>query len=58
MLGIELTEPPQKFVERGLENGVVTNLTAQKVIRLAPPLTITDEQWAEGLDAVVRTIAG
>lgn len=56
MLGIELIEPPQKLVERGLHNGVITNLTAQKVIRLAPALTITDEQWERGLDALVRTI--
>jgi len=58
MLGIELNEPPQKLVERGLQNGVLINLTAQKVIRLAPALTITAEQWDSGLGAVVKTIAG
>jgi acetylornithine/N-succinyldiaminopimelate aminotransferase len=58
MLGIELNEPPQKLVERGLQNGVLINLTAQKVIRLAPALTITAEQWDAGLGAVVKTIAG
>jgi len=57
MLGIELHEPPQKLIERGLHNGVVINLTAQKVIRLAPALTISAEQWDAGLEAVVRTIA-
>jgi acetylornithine/N-succinyldiaminopimelate aminotransferase len=57
MLGIEMNEPPQKLVERGLENGVVINLTAQKVIRLAPALTITSQHWDEGLGAVIRTIA-
>ncbi|MGA2584690.1 MAG: acetylornithine/succinylornithine family transaminase [Tepidisphaeraceae bacterium] len=56
MLGIELHEAPGKLVERGLRNGIIINLTAQKVIRLAPPLTITGEQWDQGLDALVRVI--
>jgi len=57
MLGIELKQPPEKLVERGLANGVIINLTASKVIRLAPPLTISPEQWERGLDAVAKTIA-
>jgi predicted acetylornithine/succinylornithine family transaminase len=56
MLGIELKSPPTKLVDRGLENGVIINLTAQKVIRLAPALTITAEEWDRGLDLVVKTI--
>jgi len=56
-LGIELRNPPQRIVERGLERGVVINLTAQKVIRLAPPINITSEQWDEGLDIVIDLIA-
>ena len=58
MLGIELKSAPQKVVERGLEHGIIINLTAQKVIRLAPPLTISAEQWDRGLDALVKTIEG
>lgn len=57
MLGIELQQPPTKFVERGLANGIVANLTAQKVIRLAPALTISPQQWDRGLEALIRTIA-
>jgi acetylornithine/N-succinyldiaminopimelate aminotransferase len=56
MLGIELKESPQKLVERGLENGIIINLTAQKVIRLAPPLTITTELWDRGLTSLVKVI--
>jgi acetylornithine aminotransferase len=56
MLGIELKSPPQKPVERGLENGILINLTAQQVIRLAPALTISAEQWDRGLTALVKTI--
>src|SRR5439155_2131767 len=37
MLGIELNFEPQKLVEQGLSHGVLINLTAKKVIRLAPP---------------------
>ncbi len=58
MLGIELVDPPEKLVERGLANGIVINLTAQKVIRLAPALTIPPQQWEQGLELLVRTIAG
>jgi len=56
MLGVELKSPPKNLVERGLEHGIITNLTAQKVIRLAPALTITSEQWDRGLAALIKTI--
>jgi acetylornithine/N-succinyldiaminopimelate aminotransferase len=58
MIGIELLEPPQKFLERALANGVIANLTAQTVIRLAPPMTISEDLFVQGLDLLVRTIAG
>ncbi|MGA3067673.1 MAG: acetylornithine/succinylornithine family transaminase [Tepidisphaeraceae bacterium] len=57
MLGIELAEPPQKFLERALASGIIANVTAQKVVRLAPPLTIPEDLLDRGLDALVRTIA-
>ena len=57
MLGIELTIEPQKLVEAGLSRGILINLTAKKVIRLAPPINITKQQWDQGLDAVIETIA-
>jgi acetylornithine aminotransferase len=57
MLGIELMEIPQKVVEKGLERGIILNLTAQKVIRLAPPINISSQMWEQGLDLVVETIA-
>lgn len=56
-LGIELREPPQKFYETALEHSVILNLTSQRVIRLAPPLTISVEDWDEGLSRTIRTIA-
>jgi acetylornithine aminotransferase len=56
-LGIELKEPPEKFVDKGLERGIVVNLTSQKVVRVAPPINIDRRQWDEGLDALVSVIA-
>ena len=55
---------PQSFNLRGamdgfanrLERGVVLNLTASKVIRLAPPINISRELWEQGLDAVVASL--
>jgi len=56
-LGIELKDAPEKLVEKGLENGIIINLTAKKVIRLAPPINIDRKLWDEGLDIVIKTIA-
>jgi acetylornithine/N-succinyldiaminopimelate aminotransferase len=56
-LGIELKQPPEKFVERGLEKGVIANLTAKTVIRLAPPVNIDRDTWDAGLDRVIDVIA-
>ena len=57
MQGIELKEPPEKLVEKGLDRGIVINLTAQKVIRLAPPINIPRHLWEQGLDLLADTIA-
>ncbi|HEX8522638.1 MAG TPA: acetylornithine/succinylornithine family transaminase [Tepidisphaeraceae bacterium] len=56
-LGIELKDEPQKLVERGLDSGVIINLTAKKVVRLAPPINISRQDWDQGLDAVINTLA-
>jgi predicted acetylornithine/succinylornithine family transaminase len=56
-IGIELKEPPEKLVERALEKGVIINLTAKKVIRVAPPINIDRKLWDQGLDLVIQTIA-
>jgi predicted acetylornithine/succinylornithine family transaminase len=56
-LGIELKTPPEKFVDKGLERGIIVNLTSQKVVRVAPPINIDRRQWDEGLDALIGLIA-
>jgi acetylornithine aminotransferase len=40
MLGVELDRPCGDVVRRALAAGLVTNVTADKVIRLLPPLVI------------------
>ncbi|HTW95624.1 MAG TPA: acetylornithine/succinylornithine family transaminase [Tepidisphaeraceae bacterium] len=57
MLGIELRQNPAKIVEKGLQRGVIINLTAGKVIRLAPPINIPSDLWERGLDLLVETLA-
>lgn len=44
MLGIELDHPCSELVQLGLEAGLLINVTADKVVRLLPPLTFTDEE--------------
>src|SRR5512140_2764544 len=44
MLGIELDRPCGEIVKRGLAAGIVTNVTADKVVRLLPPLVIREEE--------------
>jgi acetylornithine/N-succinyldiaminopimelate aminotransferase len=57
MIGIELVEVPEKLVDKGLARGIVVNLTAQKVIRLAPALTISEPDWDYGVSQVIELIA-
>ena len=57
MLGIELKTPPDKFLDKAFSFGLIANLTAKKVIRLAPPINIRREVWLSGLDRVAELIA-
>jgi ornithine--oxo-acid transaminase len=43
LIGIELVEPARPFCERLLERGVLCKETHDHVIRLAPPLVISEE---------------
>ncbi|KUJ84966.1 aspartate aminotransferase family protein [Microbulbifer flavimaris] len=47
LIGIELDRPCGVLVERAREAGLLINVTAGSVVRLLPPLTITDEECAE-----------
>lgn len=44
MIAIEMTQPCGELVTLALENGLLINVTAEKVVRLLPPLIMTDEE--------------
>jgi acetylornithine aminotransferase/acetylornithine/N-succinyldiaminopimelate aminotransferase len=50
MWGVELTQDAAAVVPAALERGVVVNRTAETVVRLLPPLVITEADVDEGLD--------
>ena len=57
MIGIELDRPCADIVKRALEAGLVANVTADKVIRLLPPLVIRRneaEMLVEILAPIIR----
>jgi predicted acetylornithine/succinylornithine family transaminase len=56
-IGIELAFEPKKFLETALERGIIANLTSKKIIRVAPPINISREDWKTGMDRLVQTIA-
>src|SRR5436309_1444492 len=50
MWGVELTRDAAPVVPAGLERGVVVNRTAETVVRLLPPLIISEADVDDGLD--------
>jgi acetylornithine aminotransferase len=56
MIGIELDRPCGDLVGRALEAGVVLNVTADKVIRLLPPLIFRHEHARQLLDVLIPLI--
>jgi acetylornithine/N-succinyldiaminopimelate aminotransferase len=44
MIGIELDRPCAELVTQALQNNLLINVTADKVIRLLPPLTMHEEE--------------
>ena len=56
MIGIELDRPCPDLVKRGLEAGLLINVTADKVVRLLPPLVMSDAEGAELVAGLVPLI--
>jgi acetylornithine/N-succinyldiaminopimelate aminotransferase len=50
MWGLELTRDAAPAVAAALEHGVIVNRTAERVVRLLPPLVITEAESGEALD--------
>ncbi|MCQ4608572.1 acetylornithine transaminase [Corynebacterium pseudogenitalium] len=58
MLGVVLERPVAKrVVKLGLEHGVILNAPADDVIRLTPPLVISDEEIAQAARRLTAAIA-
>jgi len=47
MIGIELTRPCGELVERALNEGLLINVTADTVVRILPPLVMSDAEATE-----------
>ena len=56
MLGIELDRPCGVLVQRALEKGLLINVTADSVVRLLPPLILSDKQADTLCDSVCELI--
>jgi acetylornithine aminotransferase len=58
MIGIELDQPCGELVSLALERGLLINVTAEKVVRLLPPLVFTEEQARLLADELSKLIVG
>lgn len=53
MIGIELDRPCGELVKRALEQGLLINVTAERVVRLLPPLILSDAE----ADQIVQQVS-
>jgi len=56
MIGVELDRPCADLVKRALAAGLLINVTAEKVVRLLPPLVMSDAEGAELVAMLVPLI--
>ncbi len=57
LIGIELNIPCGELVERALNMGLLINVTAERVVRLLPPLVLSDaeaDQIADGTSGLIK----
>jgi acetylornithine/N-succinyldiaminopimelate aminotransferase len=53
-IGIEMNKPGMPLVKKALKHGLVINCTAEKVIRIMPPLVITMNTVKEGMNILEK----
>ncbi|MCZ6640548.1 MAG: aspartate aminotransferase family protein [Gammaproteobacteria bacterium] len=53
MIAIELSESCTELVSRGLDAGILINVIQDNIVRLLPPLTLTDDE----ADEIVRLVS-
>jgi acetylornithine aminotransferase len=61
MIGVELDRPCGDLVKQALAAGLLINVTADKVVRLLPPLVMSDAEAAElvaMLSALIKEFLG
>jgi len=51
-IGIELDKPGKDIVDQCMQQGILINCTGEVVLRLAPPLVISQEQLDRGLNVI------
>lgn len=56
MIGIELTRPCGELVKKALEQGLLLNVTSDKVVRLLPPLVIKQNESEQIINMVSTLI--
>ena len=56
MIGIELTKPCGALTQRALDAGLLISVTADNVVRLVPPLILTEAEADEIVDLLVPLI--
>jgi acetylornithine aminotransferase len=56
MVGIELDQPCGELTKLALDEGLLINVTADKVIRLLPPLIIKEEEALELVERLSKVI--
>ena len=58
MLAVELSDDCSGLVAEALEQGLLINVTQGNIIRLLPPLILSDEQADELADGVINLVSG
>jgi acetylornithine aminotransferase len=57
LTGLLLDRPGGDVVRRCLEQGLLVNCTAERVVRITPPLVVTPEELDEGMAILDRALA-
>ncbi|MFO8025025.1 acetylornithine transaminase [Thiohalophilus sp.] len=58
MLAVELDRPCGELMQQALERGLLINVTAGNVVRLLPPLILSDEEAEQIINGVSELITG
>ena len=58
MVGIDHEKAVGPFVKTLIENGVLVLNAGENVLRLLPPLTVSNEELKEAVEAIKQTLEG